>query len=196
MANYYRCDVSFMKDTQIGGRLYSGKYASAIPNGFIGFLGDYVSGSNEVRTLLDPTATLVKGKVSPVIVMKPEINYEDRKMTDRALGIFRNPANKPVPCIMFNENDGVDLSSDYFDLTGKSSGTTTEVEVGDIFTLQASGTVGSQLKYTSSAPTSTSASFYFKVIGVRNSHIATYVHSDGNRFPAPYKMIQLQYVLV
>ena len=194
MANYFRCDTSFMKETNAGGRLYSAKYGSEIPNGFIGYLGDYVTGSTEVRTLLDPTSALIKGSM-PVIVMKPEINYKDEKMTDRALGIFRNPANKPLPVVPSHEFDGIDLSQDYFDLTGKSTGKSTEVEVGDIFAIQANGTVGSQLKYASTAPTSTNAKCYFKVIGVKNSHISVFVGSDGNRFPAPYKMIQLQLCL-
>lgn len=194
MANYFRCDISFMKEINQGGRLYSAKYGTEIPNGFIGFLGDYVSGSTEVRTLLAPTAELLKTKI-PVIVQKPEINYSEAKKTDYAIGIFRNPANKPVPTVPFHEFDGIDLSQDYFDLTGKASGKTTEVEVGDIFEIQENGVVGTQLKYASVAPLSTVSKSYFKVIGVRNSHIATYVSSEGTRFPAPYKMVQLQIVL-
>lgn len=193
MANYFRLDTSFMKETNAGGRLHSAQYASEIPNGFIGYLGDYVSGSTEVRTLLAPTTDLIKGAV-PVIVMKPEINYAEDKQTDYAIGIFRNPANKPVPTIQFHENDGVDLSQDFFDLTGKVSGVTTAVEVGDIFTIQANGVVGTQLKYSASAPLVANAKVYFKVIGVKNSHIATFIGADGTRFPQPYKMIQLQLV--
>ena len=195
MGNYFRCDISFMKNTNSGGRLYSAKYGSEIPNGFIGYLGGYTSGSTEVRELLTPTADLIKGKAFPVIVQKPEINYKDDKMTDRALGTFRNPANKPVPVIQFSENDGVDLSQDYFDLTGKTGDKATVIEVGDIFTIQANGTVGTQLKYASTAPASTSATVYFKVIGVKNSHITTYINGTGNPYPAPYKMIQLQMII-
>lgn len=192
---YFRCDTSFMKETNAGGRLYSARYSEEIPNGFIGYLGGYVSGSTEVRELLAPTANLIKGKELPVLVMKPEINYDESKKTDYALGIFRNPANKPVPVIPFHEQDGIDLSGDYFDLTGKTSGKTTEIEVGDLFTIQANGVVGTQLKYAPSAPANTTATVYFKVIGVKNSHIATFVHSDGTRFPKPYKMIQLQMIM-
>ncbi|WP_291566962.1 MULTISPECIES: hypothetical protein [unclassified Clostridium] len=193
MANYFRCDTSFMKNTNAGGRLYSAQYGEIIPNGFIGFMGSFISGSKEVRTLLAPTAELIKAG-TPVIVMKPEINYKEDKKTDYALGIFRNPGNKPVPAIPFSEFDGVDLSEDYFDLAGKTGDNSAKIEVNDLFTLQANGIAGTQLKYAASAPAKTSAHFYFKVVGVSNSHTAVYVHSDGNRFPKPYKMIALEII--
>jgi hypothetical protein len=193
MANYFRCDTTFMKETNVGGRLYSAVYGSEIPNGFIGFLGEKVVGNKEVRTLLAPTADLLKTK-TPVIVMKPEINYKEDRMTDYALGIFRNRANKPVPAIPFNINDGVDLSEDYFDLTGKTGTNASKIEVGDIFALQANGVVGTQLKYSATAPLVANAGFYFKVVGVKNSHTATYVASTGERFPLPYKMVSLDII--
>lgn len=189
MANYFRLDTSFLKDTNSGGRLYSAVYNAEIPNGFIGYLGGYVEGSTEVRTLLAPTAELV-ASATPVIVMKPEINYDESKRTSGALGIFRNPANKPVPAIMFNVGDGLDLSEDYFDKTGKGNG---KIEVGDMFSIEANGTVGTQLKYTATKPADVKA--YFRVIGVKDSHLATYVHSNGQRFPQPYKMVALEIVM-
>lgn len=190
MANYFRTDTSFMKNTNSGGRLHSAKYGTEIPNGFIGFLGGYISGSTEIRTLLAPTVDLLKGK-NPVIVMKPEINYKQDKMTDYAIGIFRNPANKAVPTIPFVFDDGIDLSEDYFDKTGKANG---KIEVNDIYVLQANGNVGKQLKYSATAPEAVTNGFYFKVIGVKRSHTAIYVHSDGSRFPVPYQMVQLEIV--
>lgn len=197
MSLYFRCDLSQVKATNRGGRLHSVVHTAEIPNGVFGYLGEYKEGSTEVRELLAPTAALIKTKL-PVVVQKPEINYKQDKTTDDAIGIFRNPANKALPGVPLVGFDGLDLSQDYFDLTGKTGGKTKEVEVGDIFVLQENLTAGSQLKYASAAPLGTAACFYFKVIGVVNSHIANYVYTDGSsvatRFPQPYKMIQLDLV--
>lgn len=196
---YFRTDLSQVKATNRGGRLYSAKHNLEIPNGVLGYLGDYIEGSTEVRNFVAPTADLIKAKL-PVIVMKPEINYKQDRKTDDAIGIFRNPANKAFPVVPLEELDGIDLSFDYFDLTGKTGGKTKEVEVGDKFVLQANAVAGTQLKYSASVPLLTNACFYFKVVGVVNSHIANYVYTDGSAtasmYPAPYKMIQLELVKV
>lgn len=196
---YFRCDLSQVKATNRGGRLHSAVYASALPNGVLGYLGGYKEGSTEIREFLAPTEALVKAGL-PVIVMKPEINYKQDRSTDNAIGIFLNPANKPFPAVPLEELDGIDLSSDYFLLTGKATGVKTEVEVGDMFTLGATSEAGKQLVYTATIPTSTDTSFYFKAIGVFNSHIANYVYTDGSAtasmFPKPYKMVQLALVKV
>lgn len=190
MANYFRLDTSLMHETNCGGRLYSGITTTEIPNGVLFYLGGYTTGSTEVRTLLTPTTDLIKSGI-PVIVAKPEINYDEHLSTDYAIGIFRNPANKPVPVVQFSLNDGIDLSEDYFDLTGKTGASTKGIEVGDVFAIQANAVAGTQLKYSATAPDATTAKVYFKVIGVKNSSKATYVASNGNRFPQPYKMIKL-----
>lgn len=182
---YFRCDIADMRLASTGGRLHSVVTNKEIPNGFIGYLGDMKADNADVRTLLDPTAELI-GKGTPVIVMKPEINYREEKASDALFGIFRNPANKPVPAIPFVEFDGIDLSEDYFTKTG-------DVAVGDIFKLAASGVVGSQLVYSATAPTD--AKGYFKVVGIKNSNISSYYSGEGVFLPKPYKMIQLTYVL-
>ena len=193
MANYFRLDTSFMKEAE-NGRLYSGLTKAEIPNGVIYYLGGYENGSTEVRELLEPTADLLKSGKTPVIVAKPEINYDESKMADYAIGIFRNPAGKPVPVIPFSRFDGIDLSEDYFDMADKATFTTKGFEEGDIITIQENAVAGTQLKYVATAPTSAEAKMYFRVIGVKNSHKATYVTSDGTRFPKAYKMVQLEAV--
>lgn len=189
---YFRCDLSQVKATNRGGRLHSAKAITELPNGILGYLGGYVDGSTEVRELLAPTADLIKAKL-PVIVMKPEIGYKQDSKKDGALGIFRNPANKALPVVPLTDFDGIDLSEDYFDLTGKAEQV---IEKGDIFTLQTNLVAGTQLKYAATAPLATAAKFYFKVIGIFNSHTATYVLGDGTRFPQAYKMVQLELVTV
>lgn len=199
MANYFRCDLTQVKATNKGGRLHSAVFANEVPNGVLGYLGDFVTGSAEVRNFLAPTTDLVKVKF-PVVVMKPEINYKQDRKTDNAIGIFRNPANKAFSVVPLEELDGLDLSADYFDLTGKSTGKTGEVEVGDKFTLEANAVAGTQLKYSASVPVLTKTCFYFRVVGVVNSHTANYLYTDGgataSMYPTPYKMVQLELVKV
>ena len=192
--NYFRADLS---DINLRAKkIYSAEYAQEIPNGVLGYLGGFKTGSTEIREFLAPTADLIKAKL-PVIVMKPEINYAEDRKTDGALGIFRNPANKAFPVIQLEDLEGIDLSEDYFDLTGKGNG---KVEVGDIFVLQPNAVAGTQLKYSESAPETTVAGHYFRVVGVVNSHIANYVYTDGTAtatmFPQAYKMVQLEIVKI
>lgn len=192
--NYFRVDLS---DINLRAKkIYSAEYAQEIPNGVLGYLGGFKAGSTEIREFLAPTADLIKAKL-PVIVMKPEINYAEDRKTDGALGIFRNPANKAFPVIQLEDLEGIDLSEDYFDLTGKGNG---KVEVGDIFVLQPNAVAGTQLKYSESAPETTVAGHYFRVVGVVNSHIANYVYTDGTAtatmFPQAYKMVQLEIVKI
>jgi hypothetical protein len=192
--NYFRVDLS---DINLRAKkIYSAEYAQEIPNGVLGYLGGFKEGSTEIREFVAPTADLIKAKL-PVIVMKPEINYAEDRKTDGALGIFRNPANKAFPVIQLEDLEGIDLSEDYFDLTGKENG---KVEVGDIFVLQPNAVAGTQLKYSESAPETTVAGHYFRVVGVVNSHIANYVYTDGtataSMFPQAYKMVQLEIVKI
>lgn len=192
--NYFRADLS---DINLRAKkIYSAEYAQEIPNGVLGYLGGFKEGSTEIREFLAPTADLIKAKL-PVIVMKPEINYAQDRLTDNAIGIFRNPANKAFPVIQLEDLEGIDLSEDYFDLTGKGNG---KIEVGDIFVLQPNAVAGTQLKYSATAPDALTAGHYFKVVGVVNSHIANYVYTDGTAtatmFPQAYKMVQLEIVKV
>lgn len=198
MANtkYYRFDATKIKSGNVGGRMFSAQFPTAskkaIHNGYIGYLGDYVSGETEIRELLDPTADLIKSDI-PVIVHKPEINYKQDSRVDNNLGEFINPEGRPTRVYTLEKYDEGSWSEDFFDLTGKANA---KIEVGDMFAIQAGSTEGSQLKYTETAPTSETAKCYFKVTHVENAFIPVYVHSDGNRFPSAYKMVDLEIVIL
>lgn len=195
---YFRADLSKVKATNRGGRLHSAVYTKDLYNGVLGYLGGFVAGSSEVRDFVAPTVENVKTKL-PVIVMKPEIVYDERK---KLLGDFINKAGKPFPVVPLEDLDNIDLSIDYLDFSAKpkTGGQQNPVlAVGDIFTLGASDAVGSQLVYSATAPESTVACFYFKVIDIRDSHIANFVFDDGvsataGLFPQPYKMVALEVV--
>lgn len=185
MANYFRCDTTFVKSSKE--RLYSTRPAVAteLPNGIIAFMGSYVS--EEIRELLTPTADLIKNQV-PVLVHNPEISYKQYVKTDGALGIYRNKAGKALRTFPLQQYDIVSLSEDYFDMAGKA----TTIAVGDMFAIQANLVAGTQLKYSATAPLATANKVYFKVTKVANSHIPVFYNGNGSLFPSVYKMIDLE----
>jgi hypothetical protein len=187
---YLRCDTTKVASGNAGGRLFSvlPTTPAVLANGIFGFMGEYTD--LEIRELLTPTSDLVKAKL-PVIVHNPEINYWQISQVQSAIGMYRNRSGQVLRAFPLQELDEVSLSSDYFDLTGKS-GSTPAVAVGDIFTLQANLVAGTQLKYASSAPASTDAKFYFKVTKVYNSYIPSFLGGNGSYFPNAYKMIDIE----
>ena len=77
---YLRCDIAFVRDAQVGGRLYSAEIAEEVPNGVIGVMGATKADKPEVKAF-----TLgVKTGEDMYIVMKPEINPDERFKIGRA----------------------------------------------------------------------------------------------------------------
>jgi hypothetical protein len=189
MANYFRCDTTFIKNSNAGGRLYSTKPTvdTELPNGVFGFMGSYIS--EEVRELLTPTADLIKTQV-PVLIHNPEINYRQEVTTDSALGIYRNKAGKVLRTFPLEQYDVITLSEDYFDMTGKGSA----IAVGDMFALQANLVAGTQLKYSATAPAAASNKVYFKVLKVANAYTPVFVAGNGQLFPQAYKNIDVEVI--
>lgn len=190
MEKYFRCDTTKVKNSNAGGRLFSGKLKDAkeVPNGVFAFLGGYVQGETEIRELLTPTAELIKAKM-PVLIHKPEINYEQNSAADGALGLYRNKTNAVVRVFPMEEYDEITLSADFFDKTGKSNA---KIEVGDVYTLQTNIVAGTQLKYASTAPAASAAKFYFKVTRVANSHTPIFLGGDGKMFPQAYQIVDIE----
>lgn len=194
-----RCDLTFVKATNRGGRLHSAVYsAKDLHNGTLGYLGGFVANSTEVRTFEKPVAGLISKKM-PVIVMKPEINYDETK---RLIGDFVNPMGKPFPVVPLEELDGFDLSEDYFNVATKDApvgGGVKAVALGDMFIIKdGADTVGAQLEYIKTTPVLSAHACYFKVVGIRESHIANFIYDDGSAtsvmFPKPYKMVALEVI--
>lgn len=189
MANYFRCDTTFVKNSNAGGRLYSTKPTTAVelPNGVLGFMGEYVD--EEIRELLVPTADLIKNQV-PVLVHNPEINYRQESRTDSALGIYRNKAGKVLRTFPLEKYDVITLSEDFFDMTGKA----TPIAKGDMFAIQPNLVAGTQLKYSATAPLASANKVYFKVTKVANAYTPLFVDASGSLFPTAYKIIDVEMV--
>ena len=174
---YLRCDIAFVRDAGVGGRLYSAEINEEVPNGVIGVMGATKADKPEVKAF-----TLgVKAGEDMYIVMKPEINYDERYKVDGALGNFRNKANKPFPIIRLQKRDRITLSQDFI-----------KVEVSTI-------TVGTKLAVDTDGllKAESSGNGKFIVTEIKDSHVANhlmYSESGANLAPKAYKLITLEVI--
>ena len=172
---YLRCDIAFVRDAGVGGRLYSAEINEEVPNGVIGVMGATKADKPEVKAF-----TLgVKAGEDMYIVMKPEINYDERYKVDGALGNFRNKANKPFPIIRLQKRDRIVLSEDFIKKVG--------VQVGDKLAVDTDGLLKAE----------GSGDAKFIVTEIKDSHVANYLMYDEEGAylaPKPYKMITLEVI--
>ena len=172
---YLRCDIAFVRDAGVGGRLYSAEINEEVPNGVIGVMGATKADKPEVKAF-----TLgVKSGEDMYIVMKPEINYDERYMTDGALGNFRNKANKPFPIIRLQKRDRIVLSEDFIKKVG--------VQVGDKLAVDTDGLLKAE----------SSGNGKFIVTEIKDSHVANhlmYSEEGANLAPKAYKLITLEVI--
>ena len=174
---YLRCDVSFVKDAGVGGRLYSAEIAEEVPNGVIGVMGATKADKPEVKAF-----TLgVQAGEDMYIVMKPEINYDERYKVDGALGNFRNEANKPFPIIRLQKRDRIVLSEDFIKLQ------TSQITVGKKLAVDTDGLLKAEA----------SGDGKFIVTEIKDSHVPNHLmHAEEGDFLAPkaYKLITLEVI--
>ena len=172
---YLRCDIAFVRDAGVGGRLYSAESNEEVPNGVIGVMGATKADKPEVKAF-----TLgVKAGEDMYIVMKPEINYDERYKVDGALGNFRNEANKPFPIIRLQKRDRIVLSEDFIKKVG--------VQVGDKLAVDTDGLLKAEA----------SGDGKFIVTEIKDSHVPNHLmHAEEGDFlaPKPYKLITLEVI--
>ena len=184
---YLRCDISFVRDALVGGRLYSAQNEAELPNGVLGYMGATLADKPEVKAFALPTTEDIKSTKEVYIIMKPEIIADEQFKDSGKIGGFRNPANKPFPIIRIQERDRVTLSQDYFT---KSDA----IAVGDAFVINTNGL----LTY-KETPAVATESHKFVVTEIKRSHVANYLGYDSTGAklaPAPYNMITIEYMPV
>lgn len=181
---YLVCNTSKVKATNAGGRLHSAVLDVEVPNGALVFVGKVKEGETEIREAKIPTTDLIAGKVKPMLVMKPEINYSQARKTDDALGIHRNRAGKAVPVLPLEVYDEFELSQDFF--TGRAA---TDIKVGDKFKM-----TDNSVFYTYSASEVTGDCAYLEVTGVRDAFHAITLQGDNlnSKFPVAHKMVMVE----
>lgn len=184
---YLRCDISFVRDAVVGGRLYSAEINEEVPNGVFGTMGATLENKPEVKAFALPTTDTIKGANEIYIVMKPEIIADEQFKDSGKIGTFRNPANKPFPIIRVQERDRVTLSADYFTKSG-------DIAVGDAFVINTNGL----LEY-KKAPEVATEKYKLVVTEIKKSHIANYLmYDEGGAVLAPsaYNLITVELMAV
>ena len=187
---YLRCDISFVRDAVVGGRLYSAQIAEEVPNGVIGVMGATLADKPEVKAFALPTTNDIKDAKELYIVMKPEIITDEQFKDSGKIGNFRNEANKPFPIIRVQERDRVTLSQDYFTKTADSG----VIKVGDAFVVDAKG-----LLVHKAAPSNTTEKYKFVVTEIVKSHIANFLAFDeggSHLAPVAYNLITVEMMAV
>ena len=184
---YLRCDISFVRDAVVGGRLYSAQINEELPNGVFGTMGATLADKPEVKAFALPTTNTIKDAKDLYIVMKPEIVTDETFKDSGKIGNFRNEANKPFPIIRVQERDRVTLSQDYFTKSG-------EIAVGDAFVVDTKG-----LLVHKAAPANTTEKYKFVVTEIVKSHIANFLAYDeagSHLAPAAYNLITVEMMAV
>ena len=174
---YLRCDIAFVRDAGVGGRLYSAEINEEVPNGVIGVMGATKADKPEVKAF----ALGVQAGEDMYIVMKPEINYDERYKVDGALGNFRNKANKPFPIIRLQKRDRITLSEDFIKLE------VAQITVGKKLAVDTDGLLKAE----------TSGDAKFIVTEIKDSHVPNHLmHAEEGDFLAPkaYKLITLEVI--
>ena len=174
---YLRCDIAFVRDAGVGGRLYSAEINEEVPNGVIGVMGATKADKPEVKAF-----TLgVKAGEDMYIVMKPEINYDERYKVDGALGNFRNEANKPFPIIRLQKRDRIVLSEDFIKLEAS------QITVGKKLAVDTDGLLKAEA----------SGDGKFIVTEIKDCHVANHLmYGEEGAYLAPkaYKLITLEVI--
>ena len=183
---YLRCDISFVRDAVVGGRLYSAQINEEVANGVFGYMGATLANKPEVKAFALPTAEDIKSNKELYIVMKPEIITDETFKDSGKIGNFRNEANKPFPIIRVQERDRVTLSQDYFTKTADSG----VIKVGDAFVVDAKG-----LLVHKAAPAVATEKYKFVVTEIVKSHIANFLAFDeggSHLAPVSYNLITVE----
>lgn len=184
---YLRCDIAFVRDALVGGRLYSAEINEEVPNGVFGTMGATLESKPEVKAFALPTTATIKDANEIYIVMKPEIIADEQFKDSGKIGNFRNPANKPFPIIRVQERDRVTLSQDYFTKSGA-------IAVGDAFVINTKGL----LEY-KATPSNTTEKYKLVVTEIKKSHIANYLMYDETGAvlaPSAYNLITVELMAV
>ena len=184
---YLRCDIAFVRDAVVGGRLYSAQINEEVANGVFGTMGATLTDKPEVKAFALPTTNTIKDAKDLYIVMKPEIITDETFKDSGKIGNFRNEANKPFPIIRVQERDRVTLSQDYFTKSG-------DIAVGDAFVVDTKG-----LLVHKAAPSNTTEKYKFVVTEIVKSHIANFLAFDeggSHLAPVAYNLITVEMMAV
>lgn len=173
------CHTVKVKETNRGGRLFSAIHTAPLQNGSIIFLGGLVAGETEIRQAEVPTTAAI-AKKRPMLVMTPEIIYDQSTKSKQALGNFVNPANKAFPVVPLSEFDEIEVSKEVFEGTP---------EVGKYVQLKNDSV---KLEIVDSIPVD--GVLYGKITSSRKAFMPVVLGGDGKSIPAAYDLYNVEFI--
>lgn len=173
------CNTVKVKETNRGGRLYSAIHTAPLQNGSIVFLGELVSGEREIRQAEVPTTEAI-AKKKPMLVMAPEIVYDQSTKSRQALGNFVNPANKAFSVVPLSEFDEIEVSKEAFE--GKPA-------VGKYVQLKNDSV---KLEVVESIPDA--GVLYGKITSSRKSFMPVVLGGDGKITATAYDLYNVEFI--
>ena len=169
--------TSFVKATNPGGRLFDGIDQNVVrKNGEFGFLGDYAgagqglpTGQTQVKVFSAPSANQVTNGQQPVVIMQPEMMYDNSRQSLLKLSLMEIEPKTPFVCVPLQEGDKFDITADaLFKNNGSAPADGAELAVAKCYTL-AQGQTHLRLTTAGTAPT-TNGQIYFEIIKVKDAH--------------------------
>ncbi|MEG2289639.1 MAG: hypothetical protein RSC24_06690 [Clostridium sp.] len=173
------CHTVKVKETNRGGRLYSAIHTAPLQNGSIVFLGGLVAGETEIRQALVPSTQTIADQ-APMLVMCPEMIYDQSRMSSQALGNFINPANKAFPVIPLTAFDEIEVSKEAFEGTPS---------VGKYVKLKDGST---KLEISTTKPDA--GVLYGKITSSRKSSMPTVLGGSGALIPSIYDLYNVEFI--
>ena len=161
-------NVSFMKAVNSGGRLYTGiDNTNVRQNGDFGYVNEYVAGSTQIRTFVGRTNQ--PQSRMPVIVMQPEMMYDNSRQSLLKLKNFEIPVGTPFTCVPLNLGDKFDITADALMRVGNTPASGAELGVGKHYVYD-SGYKLALAGGNGNNPPAQAGQVYFTIVKVKPAH--------------------------
>lgn len=184
-----------VKATNPGGRLFCGiDGVQTRKNGEFGFLGVYadnathgvVDGQTQIKVFAAPTANQVTGGQFPVVIMQPEMMYDNSRMSLTKFELMSMPAKTPFTCVPLEEGDVIQVSIEAID--NASHNQPTHLAVGQCFALKQNETV---LEHKGLVAQVAVGQVYFEIIDVKDAHTRS-ARMNGGTINDNYKLYSFE----
>ena len=160
-----------VKSVNPGGRLHCGQSTTVRKNGEFGFLGEYIAGSHQIHVFefRNGAAGNHPKTFMPVVIMQPEMQYDDSRKSLLKLKNWEIKPNTPFTCVPLTEGDKLQITSDAL---LKNDGQPTEdgdLVVEKCYTLENDT---HQLKLTADGTNAGVGAneVYYEIVKVKNAH--------------------------
>ena len=168
--------TSFVKATNSGGRLFDGiDQNNARKNGEFGFLGAYAGnahgvkdGQTQVKVFEAPAGNNVTNGRMPVVIMQPEMMYDNSRKSLLKLELMEIPAQTPFTCVPLEEGDKFDITADALFKNGGAPAEGADFDVAKCYTL-VDGQSHLRLTGNGLAPVQ-NGQVYFEIVKAKDAH--------------------------